>query len=895
MKAQTTGTANFPHTRGGHDAGLRAFDIGLALLVGILVSPLVLLVLPGARLRRTELLGRHEDIFQLIEIEPAPGIRRRLGTRLRICRTPALLSILRGHMAWVGPRPLPPGEAPPHALREIRASVRPGLISLWSLRQRTRIDYGDEWNTDAEQIARRSLGNDSGILMRSLLASLYGRVAGSESRDPVLVDTVRVHPVTMDETLEAIDRQRTAPVPAPLQLCFVNPDCVNIARRNPRYRHAVNRAELVAPDGIGMRIAGKILGKGFRQNVNGTDLFPRLCERLASDGGRLYLLGGRPGVAEDVADWIARHHPGVEIAGLQHGYFDVGEQDAVVERIRASHADVLLVAMGAPRQDLWIQEHAPRTGVKVALGVGGLFDFYADRIPRAPQWLRELGLEWAFRLYQEPQRMWRRYLVGNFSFLTAVLLQRWLGSIDLALLAAETTTAPPVHTATRAMVLATQPDRCDWVEQADMSPAMLPLGDRPLLYRHLETLAGLGCRDVEVFASHGLEAIRSLVGAGERWGLQVSVHAVRDFEDARRRIARSDLAAGESVWLLRADHWLPAPALQGAQDDAAWFSVDPENRVQWAGWARITGHTRAAFLAAMGPDGLSLRRLPEDIGQIGTVAPYRFDCGPAVLEAQRRWLTRTPDRFELLQEKAAGIRIASSARVAPGARLIAPLEIGEDTWITGSATLGPNVVLGEGCRIEGEATIRDALVADGVRIKGPAEVEHALVTPAGLLHAAYDVWLPADATGDLLGTNAAAGALLGITVLERVAALLILVVGLLPVLSLRALGRGRDFSRRVFPQLPKVVRGELALVGIADHPELHESIQASGWTEPLRKAPRGLVRPRDAFAIADAEAAAWADVHWLLHAGWKERLRLLRAYFRAATISSFTVPSQSRL
>jgi N-acetylglucosaminyldiphosphoundecaprenol N-acetyl-beta-D-mannosaminyltransferase len=706
-------------------------------------------------------------------------------------------------MAWVGPRALSPDEAPPPAVRELRARVRPGLFSLWSLRQRTHIDYGDEWDTDAEQIARRSLGHDLGILMRSLLASVYGRAAGSGNGDPVLVDTVRVHPVTMDETLDAIDRQRTAPGPAPLRLCFVNPHCVNIARRNPRYRNAVNRAELVAPDGIGMRIAGRILGKGFRQNVNGTDLFPRLCERLARDGGRLYLLGGRPGVAEDVADWIGRHHPGVGIAGLQHGYFDIGDQEAVIQRIRASHADVLLVAMGVPQQDLWIHEHAPRTGVKVAMGVGGLFDFYANRIPRAPQWLREVGLEWTFRLYQEPRRMWRRYLVGNFSFLTAVLLQRWLGSIDLGLLAAETAEAPPAPTATRAMVLATQPGRCDWVEQADMSPAMLPLGDRPLLYRQFETLAGLGCREVEVFASHGLEAIRALVGAGERWGLQVTVHAVRDFEDARRRIARNDLAADESVWLLRADHWLPAPALQGAQDDAAWFSVDAENRIQWAGWARITEHTRSAFLAAMGPDGASLGRLPEDMSRIGAAAPYRFDRGPAVLEAQRRWLARTPDRFELLQEKTAGIRIAPSARIAPGARLIAPLEVGENTWIAGSTTVGPNVVLGEGCRVEGETTIRDALIADGVHIKGPAEVEQALVTPAGLLHAAYDVWLPAGATGDLLGTNATAGSPLVITGLERLAALLTLAVGLLPVLTLRVLGRGRDFSQGSFHSFPR--------------------------------------------------------------------------------------------
>ena len=893
MTAPVDKPATLPTAMASHDVGVRAMDIGLALLTGLLVSPLVLLVLPGARFRRTEWLGRREQIFQCIEIEPAPGIRRQLGTRLRICRAPILLSILRGDMAWVGPRPLAPDETPPPALREIRASVRPGLFSLWSLRQRTCIDYDNEWSSDAEQIIQRSLGSTLGILLRSLLASVYGRTGEIGNGEPILVDTVKVHPVTMDEALEAIDRRRALPRPAPLQLCFVNPDCVNIARRNAAYRHAINRAELVVADGIGMRIAGKILGTGFRQNVNGTDLFPRLCQRLAGDGGRLYLLGGRPGVAEAAAEWIGLHHPGVKIAGLQHGYFDISEQDVVIEQIRASRADVLLVAMGAPQQDLWIQEHALRSGVKVAMGVGGLFDFYANRIPRAPQWLREVGLEWTFRLYQEPRRMWRRYLLGNVSFLSAILLQRWLGSFDPALLQGAEAGAAPVYKATRAFVIATQPHSCDWVEQADMNPALLPLGDRPLLYRQLETLAGMGCTEVEVFASHGLEAIRALVGAGDRWGLKVTVHAVRDFADARRRIARSDLTADHSVWLLRADHWLATTALQGAEDNAAWFSVDTQAQIHWAGWACVTGHSRSAFLAALTPDGLDLSGLPDDMNRIGTAPPYRFDHGQAMLAAQERWLARVPDRFDLLQEQKTGIRIAPSARIAAGARLIAPLEVGENTWIAGSATVGPNVVLGGGCRIEGETTIRDALVADGVRIEGPAEVEQAIVTAAGLLHAAYDVWLPAAATGTLLGTTNAVGAPLAITGLERLTALLTLIFGLLPVLTLRVLGRGGDFSQRVYPQLPGVIRGECALVGIADHIDLPASIQASGWSNPLASAPRGLVRPRDALAIVDPEAATWADVHWLLHAGWRERLRLLRAYIVTTSRSSFTVPSQS--
>lgn len=869
--------------QGWHDAGLRLFDIVLALFIAVLASPWILLILPGAGLRRTAALGRHARPIQLLEILPAPGIRQRLATRLGLDRAAVLINILRGDLAWVGPRPLTPEETPPPpALRDLRASVRPGLFSLWRLRQRTRIDYGDEWRTDVEQIARRGLWNDLGILLRSLLSSVYGRSTGAEVSGPVLVDTVRIHSVTMDETLDTIQQYVNGPVAGFLQLCFVNPDCVNIARRNAKYRNVLNQAGLVAPDGIGMRIAGKLLGKALRQNVNGTDLFPLLCERLGRQSGRLYLLGGRPGVVEDVADWIAGRHPEVQIAGLQHGYFDVAEQEAVIERIRTSRADVLLVAMGAPQQELWIREHGRRTGVKVAMGVGGLFDFYAGRIPRAPHWLREIGLEWAFRLYQEPRRMWRRYLIGNFSFLIAVLMQRWLGGIDLELLESEPAQTPRTTTTTHAMVLLSLPDRHTWPARANMSPAMLPLGDRPLLYRDMETLAGLGCRTADLFASHGLEAIRSLIGNGERWGMRVMIHAVRNFDDARRRIARADLSAEESIWLLRADHWLPASALQGARKDAAWFSVDATEQVQWAGWARIGVRTRAGFLGAMAADGLNLAALPDGIDRIGTVAPYRFDHGPAVLEAQQRWLARTPTRYELLQEQTPGIRIAPSARIETGAKLIAPLEIGENTFIGRQVSVGPNAVLGEACRIEGETTLRDTLVADGVRITGPADVDRSIATVPGLLNITHDVWLPAQAMGDLMGTDTMAGPQPGITADERLLALLMLLVGCAPALVLRIGGRGGDFSLRVFPQLLRVVRGRQALVGVANHHQLPESIQASGWSDALRHAPRGLIKPCDALSITDPEAAAWADVHWILHAGWTERLRLLRAYFRTA-------------
>ncbi|MHB2021571.1 MAG: WecB/TagA/CpsF family glycosyltransferase, partial [Candidatus Xenobia bacterium] len=208
----------------------------------------------------------------------------------------------------------------------------------------------------------------------------------------------------------------------PAQVCFVNADCVNLAFRNPEYRSVLQRAGLAFADGIGVEIAARLQGRHFVDNVNGTDMFPRLCAMLERSGHRIFLLGARPGVAEETAGWIRRHHPNLPVAGVQHGYFE--RDDDVVRQIKASGADVLLVGMGAPRQDLWIARHLRECGVTLAMGVGGLFDFYSGRIPRAPAWMRSCGLEWVWRLYQEPGRMWRRYLIGNLVFLARALAGR---------------------------------------------------------------------------------------------------------------------------------------------------------------------------------------------------------------------------------------------------------------------------------------------------------------------------------------------------------------------------------------------------------------------------------------------------------------------------------------
>ena len=138
-----------------------------------------------------------------------------------------------------------------------------------------------------------------------------------------------------------------------------------------------------------------------------------------NDARRLFLLGAAPGVAERAAEVLTNRYPGLKIVGAYPGSPAPYEEDELVEQINSSHADILFIAYGAPVQDKWIARNLPRLRVKMAMGVGGTFDFIAGIVPRAPMWFRERGLEWLYRLAQEPRRLAGRYVVTNSLFLAA--------------------------------------------------------------------------------------------------------------------------------------------------------------------------------------------------------------------------------------------------------------------------------------------------------------------------------------------------------------------------------------------------------------------------------------------------------------------------------------------
>jgi N-acetylglucosaminyldiphosphoundecaprenol N-acetyl-beta-D-mannosaminyltransferase len=403
----------------------RVIDMLLALLLLLVLSPLLLGLLcialfSGGGIRKQERLGRWATRFQRYEFY-LPN-KPLLGNSNLLKQLPSLLNVVKGDMSLIGPRSIAPGEEfADKRTAWKRYNLRPGLLSLWWIRKRANIAYSSEVALDSEYVETKSVWGDLGIAARAVPAMLY---SGGASNAPAQIKFlgVRIDNLTMAEASARI--VTFAQAAAPAQVCFINADCVNAARTDKQYRAVLSEAQLVLADGIGIRLAGNILNQNVRENVNGTDMLPFLCAAIQDVKVKIFLLGGQPGVPEAVAKWMSEHYPELIISGVRHGYFSAEEEPAVLQHINSSSADLLLVAMGAPRQDKWIADHKASLKVGVSIGVGGLFDFYSGRIPRAPVWVRELGMEWIYRFYQEPGRMWKRYFVGNVEFLWWVLNER---------------------------------------------------------------------------------------------------------------------------------------------------------------------------------------------------------------------------------------------------------------------------------------------------------------------------------------------------------------------------------------------------------------------------------------------------------------------------------------
>lgn len=223
--------------------------------------------------------------------------------------------------------------------------------------------------------------------------------------------------------LDALDRQQVLAAikefvasNRPHQVITANAELVYRAWHDPEVARVMAGAALVTPDGAGIVWAARRLAGITLQRVTGIDLTADICEAAVKNGWRIFLYGGRPGVAEEAATRLEARYPGLIICGTSHGYLEAAEVKKLVTRIRTTSPHVLLVGMGAPKQELWTSQHLEELGVPVCLGVGGSLDVLAGRARRAPEWIQRANLEWLYRLVLQPSRLKRQIVLPAFAW-----------------------------------------------------------------------------------------------------------------------------------------------------------------------------------------------------------------------------------------------------------------------------------------------------------------------------------------------------------------------------------------------------------------------------------------------------------------------------------------------
>ena len=789
------------------DRQLRRLDIALSLLtLAVLALPLALGLLLG-RLDSRDAVGRQNQMFKRWRLRFADNLAGRWLERIGVSHWPVMFNILRGEMAWVGPTAISAsaGESCHRSL----TLLRPGLVCIWDIRQRTAVDFGSKQDADLEYLRERGVRHDVGLLLRAvLLAWMPAQRHAGSSR--VCVGDVCFDNIDMSQAVarisQMLDGQGTQ------QVSFVNPACVNIAAHDRGYRRLLGRVALVLPDGIGIKIAGDLLGVPLKQNVNGTDLFPRLCTMLERRDASLFLLGGQAGIAEAVAEKVRQRWPSLRIVGVRDGFFSVAQEGEVAAQIRASRADVVLVARGVPMQDVFIDRHLHQLGVKAAIGVGGLFDFVSGRIQRAPAWMRDSGLEWIYRLMQEPARMWRRYLLGNFTFLGRIVLQ-CLGLRRAARDDFDTTGKPPETRpdelgGLRCVLFATATVPADVPVPADFPAALLPLGWCSLAERAIEQLARCGVRQIDLVVSSRPEALRDLLGLGERWGVQLQWHLAKDPASPYGVLRTIGLAQDQRVLVGHADRPIADRVLSALieGDHVAASAGEPEG-VRWAGWAS----TRAGFLHdhSLHSDERALGNflcdrcahlLVLDEGEY-----VKLESAADLLKAQQWALSKGG----MDQLPATWLRTTWGARspdavIQEGAILSGPVLIGAGCHVASGARIGPGTVLTSEVVVSSGATLTNTLILPHTFVGRDLELSQAVVNGRAMQHLRLGVRTVLPASDGLLldlhsKRNASAGWL------SRAVALLICLL-MLPWLAL-------DGAQRRLRNLPPRWRQRLVALG----------------------------------------------------------------------------------
>lgn len=241
------------------------------------------------------------------------------------------------------------------------------------------------------------------------------------------VFNVRVDNYNLQSAIDRVSLFITGhPVDTTHQVLFTNVHSIQLAQQDPELLNCINHADLVLADGSGLKIAGRLFGHPIEENLNGTDFTPRVLELANRNHWSVYLLGAREEVVSACSQKLDKHYPGLKIAGYRNGYFESDDEPEIIEEINSKEPDILLVALGSPRQEEWIAHRRRSLNAHVCLGVGGLFDFIAGKRKRAPIWMRKIGIEWVYRFLQSPSEKWERIFVEIPVFLLRVIWNRLL-------------------------------------------------------------------------------------------------------------------------------------------------------------------------------------------------------------------------------------------------------------------------------------------------------------------------------------------------------------------------------------------------------------------------------------------------------------------------------------
>ncbi|MCP3875290.1 MAG: WecB/TagA/CpsF family glycosyltransferase [Desulfobacteraceae bacterium] len=234
---------------------------------------------------------------------------------------------------------------------------------------------------------------------------------------------IHINPLTwkeFEQRISAILASRIRTI-----IMYVNIHCMNQGYRDEKYRTILNQSDIVYCDGEGVRIGAKTLGKHLPERMTGADWIYDLCALCESKGHSIYLLGAREGVADNAARILQTRYPGLIVAGTHHGYFKPSENRHLIDKINHAKPDILLVGMGTPIQEYWIDKNIKKLDVPIVWAMGAVMDFVSGNVPRAPAWMLNNGLEWFFRLAIEPGRMYKRYVIGNFLFFYRILKSKF--------------------------------------------------------------------------------------------------------------------------------------------------------------------------------------------------------------------------------------------------------------------------------------------------------------------------------------------------------------------------------------------------------------------------------------------------------------------------------------